>query len=47
LKVPFQFWEEEKSHAWKYTSLVGDDKKIGLQFFNLNLLFKPSCAQLI
>ncbi|CAH1770164.1 6915_t:CDS:1 [Entrophospora sp. SA101] len=47
LKVPFQFWEEEKSHAWKYTSLVGDDKKIVLQFFNLKLLFKPSRAQLI
>uniref|UniRef100_U9UFE8 Uncharacterized protein n=1 Tax=Rhizophagus irregularis (strain DAOM 181602 / DAOM 197198 / MUCL 43194) TaxID=747089 RepID=U9UFE8_RHIID len=47
LKVSFHFWEDEKSHVWKYTSLMGDDKKTVLQFFNLKLLFKPSRAELI
>lgn len=47
LKVSFHFWEDEKSHGWRYTSLMGDDKKTVLQFFNLKLLFKPSRAELI
>lgn len=47
LKVPFYFWENKESHNWEYTSLMGDDKEIVLKFFNLNLLFKPSRAQLI
>ncbi|PKY60200.1 hypothetical protein RhiirA4_483640 [Rhizophagus irregularis] len=39
--------ENARSHVWKYISLMGDDKKTVLQFFNLNLLFKPSRAELI
>jgi hypothetical protein len=47
LKVPFHFWENKESRNWEYTSLMGDDKKKVLRFFNLNLLFKPSRARLI
>ncbi|RHZ46300.1 hypothetical protein Glove_627g48 [Diversispora epigaea] len=47
LKVFFQFWENKDSHNWEYTSLVGEDKKKVLEHFNLELLFRPSCATLI
>src|SRR5262249_1615271 len=47
LKVPFCFWKNKESHNWEYTSLMGDDKKKVLRFFNLKLLFKQSKAQLI
>ncbi|RHZ86208.1 hypothetical protein Glove_53g56 [Diversispora epigaea] len=47
LKISFQFWENKDSHNWEYTSLVGDDKKKVLEFFNLELLFRPSRAHLI
>ncbi|POG66169.1 hypothetical protein GLOIN_2v1780831 [Rhizophagus irregularis DAOM 181602=DAOM 197198] len=56
LRITDRLWElmlaeiqenDEKSYVWKYTSLMGDDKKTVLQFFNLKLLFKPSRVELI
>ncbi|PKK74670.1 hypothetical protein RhiirC2_774502 [Rhizophagus irregularis] len=41
------FDELHESHNWEYTSLMGDDKETVLKFFNLKLLFKPSCTRLI
>ncbi|RHZ53700.1 hypothetical protein Glove_438g53 [Diversispora epigaea] len=54
LRITDRLWElviaeikERESKNWEYTSLVGDDKEIVLKFFNLELLFRPSRANLI
>ncbi|CAG8722293.1 26891_t:CDS:2 [Gigaspora margarita] len=45
--ISFQFWEDNESHIWKYTSLIGKDKLKVLRLFNLEVLFRPSRAKLI
>ncbi|GES99712.1 hypothetical protein GLOIN_2v1768393 [Rhizophagus clarus] len=35
IKVNFQFWQDQGSKTWNYTSLMGNDKLKVLQFFDL------------
>ncbi|CAG8854124.1 40070_t:CDS:1, partial [Gigaspora margarita] len=47
ISISFQFWEDNESHIWKYTLLMGKDKLKVLQLFNFKVLFCPSRAKLI
>ena len=35
IKINFQFWQDQGSNTWNYTSLMENDKLKVLQFFDL------------
>lgn len=47
IKVSFQFWQNQKSKDWDYTSLMGDDKLKVLKFFDLSKIFTKNRASII
>ncbi|GBC16432.1 hypothetical protein GLOIN_2v1478248 [Rhizophagus irregularis DAOM 181602=DAOM 197198] len=47
IKINFQFWQDQGSKAWNYTSLMGDDKLKVLQFFNLTKILPRRRATMI
>jgi hypothetical protein len=47
IKVKFQFWQNQESKIWNYTSLMGNDKLKVLQFFDLTKIFSRQRANVI
>ncbi|CAG8534028.1 2289_t:CDS:2 [Scutellospora calospora] len=47
IKIKFQFWQEQSSNIWQYTSLMGDDKLKMLREFDLSTILPPERAILI
>ena len=47
IKVKFEFWQEEGSTAWHYTSLMGDDKLKVLYNFDLSKILPSNRAILV
>ncbi|RIA88974.1 hypothetical protein C1645_825538 [Glomus cerebriforme] len=47
IKVNFQFWQDQGSKTWNYTSLIGDDKLKVLQFFDLTKILSRCHAAMI
>ena len=45
--VKFQFWKDQGTNMWNYTSLMGDDKLKVLRNFNLYQILPPSRARKI
>src|ERR1044072_2895529 len=46
IKVNFQFWQDQESKTWHYTSLMGDDKLKVLQFFDLTKILSKRRADI-
>ncbi|PKY59999.1 hypothetical protein RhiirA4_483217 [Rhizophagus irregularis] len=47
IHVKFNFWENQETKTWQFTSLAGNDKLKVLQNFNLNVVFNPQRAAII
>ncbi|UZO19974.1 uncharacterized protein OCT59_011236 [Rhizophagus irregularis] len=47
IKVKFQFWQNQDSKAWNYTSLIRNDKLKALQFFDLSIILSKTHADMI
>ncbi|GET00585.1 hypothetical protein GLOIN_2v1478248 [Rhizophagus clarus] len=47
IKVNFQFWQDQGSKTWNYTSLMGNDKLKVLQFFDLTKILSRRRAAIV
>ncbi len=47
ISVSFQFWQDQGTQNWSYTSLMGGDKEIVLKSFNFGVVFNEERAFLI
>ncbi|CAB4415543.1 unnamed protein product [Rhizophagus irregularis] len=47
IKISFNFWQEQETQNWSYTSLMGGDKEIILKNFDFEVIFNEERAFLI